>query len=78
VIPEWFDGALRTATAFDLEQRYRTVQAFMKDLLEPNPDFLRDDPVEQRSASTLLFWKLLSGFWFVTFLLLIYLFSQSG
>lgn len=78
VIPEWFDGALKKATSFDLEERYHTIAAFMKDLLEPNPDFLRDDPVEQRSASTLLFWKLLSGFWFVTFLLLIYLFSQRG
>jgi serine/threonine protein phosphatase PrpC len=78
VIPEWFDGALKKATSFDLEERYRTIDAFMHDLLEPNPDFLRDDPVEQRSASTLLFWKLLSGFWFVTFLLLIYLFSQQG
>lgn len=78
VIPEWFDGALKKATSFDLEERYHTIAAFMKDLLEPNPDFLRDDPVEQRSASTLLFWKLLSGFWFVTFLLLIYLFSQRA
>lgn len=78
VIPEWFDGALKKATSFDLEERYHTIDAFMKDLLEPNPDFLRDDPVEQRSASTLLFWKLLSGFWFVTFLLLIYLFSQRA
>lgn len=78
VIPEWFDGALKKATCFDLETRYRTIDAFMHDLLEPNPDFLRDDPVEQRSASTLLFWKLLSGFWFVTFFLLIYLFSRQG
>lgn len=78
VIPEWFDGALKKATSFDLEVRYRTIDDFMKDLLHPNPEFLKEDPVVQKSANTLMFWKMLSGFWFVTFLLLIYLFSQSN
>ncbi|KZY36989.1 MULTISPECIES: bifunctional protein-serine/threonine kinase/phosphatase [unclassified Oleiphilus] len=78
VIPEWFDGALKRGTSFDLEERYRTIDDFMKDLLQPNPEFLKADPVVQKSANTLMFWKLLSGFWFVTFLLLIYLFSQNS
>jgi len=78
VVPEWFDGALKKGTSFDLEERYRTIDHFMDDLLRPNPDFLKTDPVVQKSASTLMFWKLLSGFWFVTFLLLIYLFSQNS
>lgn len=77
VIPEWFDGALKKGCEFDLELRYRTVDQFMKDLLYPNPEFLRDDPVVEKSASTVTFWKLMSGFWFVTFLLLIYLFAQN-
>lgn len=78
VIPEWFDGALKKATDFDLEVRYRTIDDFMQDLLHPNPEFLKEDPVVQKSANTLMFWKMLSGFWFITFLLLIYLFSQSS
>ncbi len=78
VVPEWFDGALKKATTFDLEERYRTIDDFMKDLLQPNPEFLKTDPVVQQSASTLMFWKLLSGFWFVTFFLLVYLFSQNS
>ena len=77
VIPEWFDGALKKGCEFDLEQRYRTVEQFMKDLLQPNPEFLKDDPVVKKNASTLVFWKLMSGFWFVTFFLLIYLFTQN-
>lgn len=76
-IPEWFDGALKKGCDFDLESRYRTIDQFMKDLLNPNPDFLRDDPVVERNASPLIFWKLMSGFWFVTFLLLIYLFAKN-
>lgn len=77
VIPEWFDGALKKGCEFDLELRYRTVDQFMKDLLQPNPEFLKEDPVVKKNASTLIFWKLMSGFWFVTFLLLIYLFTQN-
>jgi protein phosphatase len=77
IVPEWFDGALKKGTEFDLESRYRTIDEFMKDLLQPNPEFLRDDPVVEKNASTLVFWKLMSGFWFITFLLLIYLFSQN-
>ncbi len=77
VIPPWFDGALKKAVSFDLEERYATIDEFMRDLLQPNPEFLRDDPVVQKSANTLMFWKMLSGFWFVTFLLLIYLFATT-
>lgn len=77
VIPLWFDGALEKGVAFELEQRYRTIDELLTDLTQPNPEFLKEDSVAESSTSSLLFWKLLSGFWFVTFLLLLYLFSQS-
>lgn len=77
IVPEWFDGALKKGTEFDLELRYRNIDELLNDLLHPNPNFLRDDPVVEKNASTLVFWKLMSGFWFVTFLLLVYLFSQN-
>jgi protein phosphatase len=77
VIPLWFDKALEKGVAFDLEQRYRTIDELMADLTHPNPEFLKDDPVTETSTSSLMFWKLLSGFWFITFLLLLYLFWQS-
>ncbi|OMH28458.1 bifunctional protein-serine/threonine kinase/phosphatase [Motiliproteus sp. MSK22-1] len=77
VIPVWFDSALERGVAFDLDQRYRTIEQLMTDLTQPNPEFLKVDPVTESSTSRLLFWKLLSGFWFITFLLLLYLFSQS-
>jgi len=77
VIPLWFDGALEKGVAFELEQRYRTIDELLTDLTQPNPEFLKEDSVAESSTSSLMFWKLLSGFWFVTFLLLLYLFSQS-
>ncbi len=77
IIPQWFDGALEKGVTFNLETRYASIRSLLKDLTQPNPVFLKEDPVTEKSASTLLFWKLLSGFWFFTFLLLIYLFSQT-
>ena len=75
VIPVWFDGALEKGVSFELDERYASVEAFMKDLITPNPEFLQVDPVIEKNTNSLLFWKLLSGFWFVTFILVMYLFS---
>ncbi len=77
LIPLWFDGALERGVSFDLEYRYHTIDELMQDLTQPNPNFLREDPVVEKSASQLVFWKLLSGFWFFTLLLVIYLFGQD-
>ena len=77
VIPKWFDAALEKGVSFDLEKRYSSIPALIQDLTHPNPDFLKDDPVTEQKTSTLIFWKLMSGFWFVTFLLVIYLFAQA-
>jgi len=76
VIPLWFDRALEKGVSFNLEERYGNIEALMTDLTQPNADFLRDDPVGDGDDNPLMFWKLLSGFWFVTLLLVMYLFSQ--
>jgi len=76
IIPVWFDRALEKGVNFDLEQRYGTLGDLLKDLTQPNADFLRDDPVTERKANTEMFWKLLSGFWFFTLIVVIYLFYQ--
>ena len=60
-----------------MKERYANVHEFMRDLMQPNVDFIKDEPVSSKEANTELFWKLMSGFWFVTFLLVVYLFSQS-
>lgn len=76
VVPIWFDAALKKGVAFELSERYRTVDELILDLQSPNPLFLQDEPVTASDASSLAFWKILSGFWFLTLLLVIYLFSQ--
>lgn len=74
-IPVWLDRALEKGVHFDLQERYSQLDAFMQDIRYPNPDFLRDEVKKQSQGNRLLFWQLLSGFWFVTLILVIYLFA---
>ncbi|WP_152450529.1 hypothetical protein [Microbulbifer sp. THAF38] len=76
VVPIWFDRALERGCSIDLEQRYSTLTEFMRDLANPNPDYLREDPTEKGDAS--LFWKILCGIWVATLLAVAALFSSSG
>jgi len=78
IVPEWFNGALKKSVAFDLEERYTTIDGMMVDFRNPNPEFLRDDPVVEKKSNQLLLWKMISGFWFVTLLLFAYLFSINS
>lgn len=77
VLPIWFDKALEKGVKFDLSERYNTVSEFMTDLTQPNPNFLKPQP-EVKQSNSLFFWKLVSGFWFVTLVVVIYLFSQTA
>lgn len=77
VIPQWFDKALEKGVKFDLNERYNTIAEFMKDLTQPNPDFLKPEP-EAKQSNSLFLWKLVSGFWFVTLIVVLYLFSHTA
>ncbi|WP_444918756.1 protein kinase domain-containing protein [Microbulbifer sp. JMSA003] len=76
IVPIWFDRALERGCSIDLEQRYSTLTEFMRDLANPNPDYLREDPTEKGDAS--LFWKILCGIWVATLLAVAALFSSSA
>jgi protein phosphatase len=75
-IPFWFDRALEKGASFDLELRYPSIASLMRDLTRPNLDFFKEVPESPNEANKALFWKLMSGFWFLTFVLVVYLFSQ--
>lgn len=75
VIPLWFDRALERGVAFDLEKRYTNIQDFLKDLHHPNPDYLLDDPAYKKDKNQALFWQFISGFWLLTLILVLILFS---
>lgn len=75
VIPLWFDRALERGVDFELEKRYTTMDEFLKDLHQPNPDYLLDDPTYKKDKSQALFWQFISGFMLLTFVLIFVLFS---
>lgn len=77
-IPRWFDRALERGVSFELSDRYLTVSQLLHDLQTPNPLYLHEQVVSANKNSKLLFWKLMSGFWFVTFVLLVWLFSLQS
>ncbi|MBY4676357.1 bifunctional protein-serine/threonine kinase/phosphatase [Marinobacterium arenosum] len=65
IIPIWFDRALAKALAIDPTKRYDSLDHFMQDLTEPNPDFLTPREAEQKNPNALLFWQLMSLVWFM-------------
>tara|TARA_B100001059_G_scaffold235832_1_gene283150 strand:- start:133249 stop:134985 length:1737 start_codon:yes stop_codon:yes gene_type:complete len=78
VIPTWFDRALQNGVSLDLSQRYQSINQLLTDLQQPNPAFLHEEVKQQHKTNPLLFWQLLSGFWFITLLLVVWLFLLRG
>jgi protein phosphatase len=74
VIPTWFDRALQQGVSLDLSQRYQSITQLLTDLQQPNPAFLHEEVKQEHKTNPLLFWQLLSGFWFITLLLVVWLF----
>lgn len=74
VIPTWFDRALQKGVSLDLSQRYQSITQLLTDLQQPNPAFLHEEVKQEHKTNPLLFWQLLSGFWFITLLLVVWLF----
>ena len=77
VIPLWFDRTLERGVAFELEKRYTSMNDFLTDLHNPNPDYLLDDPVYTKDKNQALFWQFISGFWLITLILVFLLFSWT-
>lgn len=76
-VPVWLDRALQKGVQFDLQQRYTTLSKVLTDIRQPNPEFLKTEVKKDTRNSSLLFWQLLSGFWFITLIVVIYLFLIS-
>jgi len=77
IIPTWFDRTLKRGVSFDLEHRYSNIPEFIKDLKNPNPIYLLDDPKVTKNKSQVLFWQLLSGFWVLMLALVVVLFTKG-
>ena len=71
IIPVWFDKALEYGVKFDLEHRYTNIHAFINDLKHPNPKYLSEAAEGKSDKSPVLFWQMMSGFWFFMFILVV-------
>lgn len=78
IVPLWFDQALKHGVAIHLEERYSTLEALMKDLHNPNPEYLTEDPEYTKDKNKALYWEIISGFWLLTLVLVVALFSCQG
>jgi protein phosphatase len=74
IIPIWFDRTLERGLMFDLDKRYVSMETFLQDLKHPNPDHLKHDPKIVKNKSTVLFWQMLCGFWFLVLIIVLALF----
>ncbi|PCJ46238.1 MAG: serine/threonine protein kinase [Moraxellaceae bacterium] len=75
-IPLWFDGALLKATEINPSLRYESIEAFMQDLKNPNPEFLTEAYILQhhKRFPTFKVWQALGLLWLASLLAAIIIF----
>ena len=59
-VPDWIDGALKTATAINPEKRHGDIGEFLHDLTHPNPAFIDKRGLALAERDPLRFWQGLS------------------
>lgn len=77
IIPIWFDRALEKGVQMDTDKRYLTIEQFLTDLTQPNPDFLLDVPESARKHNSVLFWGMLSGAMMLLLVVVISMFNAG-
>jgi serine/threonine protein phosphatase PrpC len=72
-IPHWVDKAIKKAVQTDPINRYEKLSELESDLRKPNPSFLTEQQLPLMERHPLGFWKVLSGLFFISNLVLLYL-----
>lgn len=70
-VPNWVDGALAQATTVSLEFRTKNLSEFIQNLIQPNPDLIRPQPLIERNP--IVVWQSISGFLLILVIYLLYL-----
>ena len=71
-IPHWVDKAIKKAVQTDPLYRYEKLSELESDLRKPNPSFLTEQQLPLMERHPLGFWKTLSGLFFISNLVLLY------
>ena len=77
IIPVWFDRALEKGCKNNPDERYDTLDDFIRDLQHPNPEFLKDGASGKKEGNTVFFWKILSFLWLSILLVVLVLLWQN-
>lgn len=69
LVPIWIDCAIKKGLRFNPERRYMEVSEFLHELKAPNPKYGARGNAALIDRNPLIFWKVMSLFWFVAFCL---------
>jgi protein phosphatase len=70
IIPIWFDRALMKGLTIKPEERYDSIESFLHDVTQPNPNFIYPQEEEKKTQGA-IFWQLMSLVWFTVSMFLI-------
>jgi serine/threonine protein phosphatase PrpC len=73
LVPVWIDGAIKKALSISPELRYQDISEFEYDLINPNPQFLKEIPQAWIERNPVRFWQGTSVVLLVSQLLMAYL-----
>jgi hypothetical protein len=73
LVPVWIDGAIKKALSISPELRYQDISEFEYDLINPNPQFLKEIPQAWIERNPVRFWQGTSVVLLVSQLLMAYI-----
>ncbi|TYK65270.1 bifunctional protein-serine/threonine kinase/phosphatase [Colwellia echini] len=68
LVPIWIDGAIKKGLRFNAERRHEDVLELMHELQTPNSKYKTTHNAALMDKNPLLFWQVMSGVWFVAFI----------
>lgn len=68
LVPVWIDCTIKKGLRFKPERRHDDLIEFVHELENPNPKYKLNHNAVLMDKNPVLFWQILSGFWFVAFI----------
>jgi len=69
LVPIWIDCAIKKGLRFKADRRHGDVLEFLHELQNPNPKYKSNHNAVLMDKNPVLFWQVLSAFWFAAFLI---------
>ena len=69
LVPIWIDCTIKKGLRFNPERRHSDLIEFLHELQKPNPKYKLNHNAVLMDKNPILFWQVMSGVWFVAFLI---------